>query len=113
MLSNRRPPAYNKPARVFAALGDTTRLQLVRRLMSGESRPLTQLADGLKLTRQGVTRHLRVLERAGVVKSMKHGRECRYTYVPHSVEQARSYLDDISRQWDDALGRLKNFVESQ
>lgn len=112
MLSNRRHQAHNKPARVFAALGDPTRLQLVGRLMNGESRPLVQLADGLKLTRQGVTRHLRVLERAGVVKSAKQGRECRYTYVPDSVELARSYLDGVSRQWDAALGRLKDFVES-
>jgi hypothetical protein len=41
------------------------------------------------------------------------GRESRFSYVPKPVEDARSYLDEVTRQWDEALLRLKNFVESQ
>ena len=100
------------PARVFAALGDSTRLELVSRLTDGKARSISQLADGLSLTRQGVTKHLRVLEKAGVVKSSSVGRESRFIFVPAPVDHARSYLDTVSRQWDEALSRLKSLVEA-
>ena len=109
------PSAARAPkssARVFAALGDATRLKLVGRLIDGQSRSIAQLADGLDLTRQGVTKHLRVLQRAGIVRARSVGRESQFSYVPEPVERARSYLDAVSAQWDDALARLKAFVES-
>lgn len=99
------------PAALFAALGDRTRLELVDRLGDGRARSITQLSDGLGLTRQGVTKHLRVLQGAGIVTSHKVGREHRFAYRPESMAAARSYLDRVSRQWDDALARLKSFVE--
>lgn len=104
--------ALDDPARVFAALGDTTRLALIARLNDGRERSIAQLAAGLRLTRQGVTKHLRVLERAGIVKSASVGRENRFIYVPAPVDHARSYLDTVSAQWDKALSRLKTLVES-
>jgi DNA-binding transcriptional ArsR family regulator len=107
--TNRR---RTSPAPVFAALGDATRLELIARLNDGRSRSISELAHGLSLTRQGVTKHLRVLERARIVQSSSVGRESRFTYVPETVEEARSYLDNVSAQWDDALSRLKAFVES-
>ena len=104
--------ASRSTALVFAALGDTTRLKLVSRLNDGEALSIAQLADGLHLTRQGVTKHLRVLERAGIVKSASVGRESRFVYVPEQIDRARTYLDNVSAQWDQALSRLKTFVES-
>ena len=100
------------PAPVFAALGDATRLELVSRLSDGQARSIAQLTDGLSLTRQGVTKHLRVLERAGIVSSSRIGRESQFTYVPERIKHVRSYLDRVSVQWDNALSRLKTFVES-
>lgn len=100
-------------ARVFSALGDPTRLELVARLSDGRARSIAQLSEGLDLTRQGVTKHLRVLERAGIVTSSRVGRESRFTYLPEPIQQVRSYLDAVSEQWDDALSRLKSFVESE
>jgi DNA-binding transcriptional ArsR family regulator len=97
---------------VFAALGDATRLTLVGRLVDGQPHSIAQLADGLDLTRQGVTKHLRVLQRAGIVKATRVGRESRFTYVAHPVDRARSYLDAVSAQWDEALARLRAFVEA-
>jgi len=99
------------PAPVFAALGDATRLELVSRLSDGQARSIAQLTGGLRLTRQGVTKHLRVLEHAGIVNSVRVGRESQFTYVPERMEQVQSYLETVSRQWDDALSRLKSFVE--
>ena len=104
--------ALADPAPVLAALGDTTRLQLISRLSDGQARSIAQLTDGLKLTRQGVTKHLRILERAGIVRSSRVGRESRFTFAPEPIEQVRSYLEGVSGQWDDALSRLKTLVES-
>lgn len=98
-------------APVFAALGDRTRLELVTRLSDGRARSIAQLTDGLKLSRQGVTKHLRVLQHAGIVHSIRVGRESRFSYAPQAMEHVRSYLDTVSGQWDDALSRLKSFVE--
>jgi DNA-binding transcriptional ArsR family regulator len=112
-MSNRDPGrALADPAPIFAALGDATRLELVSRLNDGQPHSITQLTDGLGLSRQGVTKHLRVLERAGIVRSSSIGRESRFTYVPEPIKHVRSYLDTVSAQWDDALSRLKTFVES-
>ena len=106
-------PPLGDPAAVFAALGDATRLDLIARLSGGQPLSITQLAEGSELTRQGITKHLRVLERAGLVESNRVGRESRYTYQPDAFQQARSYLDRVSAQWDDALSRLKAFVEDE
>ena len=99
------------PAPVFAALGDTTRLALIARLSDGRPRSIVQLTDGLGLTRQGVTKHLRVLEHAGIVASTRVGRESRYAFTPAPIVGVRTYLDRVSQQWDDALMRLRAFVE--
>ena len=104
-------PAPADPAPVFAALGDATRLELIARLSDGQARSITQLTDGLSLTRQGVTKHLRILEQAGIVASERIGRESRFVFTPAPISDARHYLDRVSAQWDDALRRLKAFVE--
>ena len=98
-------------APVFAALGDVTRLELVSRLSDGEGHSIAQLSDGLDLTRQGVTKHLRVLERAGVVSCSRVGRERRFVIEGGAIEAARDYLDRASVQWDDAIDRLRMAVE--
>ena len=104
-------PSPADPAPVFAALGDATRLELIARLSDGQAHSITQLTDGLSLTRQGVTKHLRILEQAGIVASERVGRESRFVFTPAPISYARQYLDRVSAQWDDALRRLKAFVE--
>ncbi len=98
-------------APVFAALGDETRLALVGKLSSGEPRSIKQLTAGSRLTRQAVTKHLRVLEQAGLVRSAKYGRESRFRLELRPFQDMRDYLEFVSREWDEALGRLKSFVE--
>jgi DNA-binding transcriptional ArsR family regulator len=100
------------PARIFAALGDPNRLLLMVKLSDGESRSIIRLTADFPMSRQAITKHLRVLEQAGVVRSDRVGRETRFSYVPEPIEQARSYLDTVCEQWDDALVRLKAFVEN-
>ena len=99
-------------ASVFAALGDETRLSLVGKLSSGPPQSISRLAEGSTLTRQAITKHLRVLEGAGVVRSVRVGRESLFTFKPEPLEDLRSYLERVSDQWDHALGRLKSFVEN-
>jgi len=98
-------------ARVFRALGGEIRLRLVVKLSSGRPRSIAELTAGSRLTRQAVTKHLRVLERAGLVRSVRTGRERRFEFDPEPIEELRRYLDSVSAQWDQALGRLKAFVE--
>ena len=98
-------------ASVFAALGDETRLLLIGKLAAGAPQSIARLAAGSALTRQAITKHLRVLESAGVVGSRRSGRESLYQLEPAPIAEMRTYLDGISRQWADALGRLKAFVE--
>ena len=102
-------PVLSAP--IFAALGDATRLELVSRLSRGEPRSISQLCDGLDLTRQGVSKHLRVLEEAGLVMSQRVGREQRYIFTPEPIGEVSDYLLRVSDQWDDAVLRLKAFVE--
>jgi DNA-binding transcriptional ArsR family regulator len=92
-------------------LGDETRLGLIAKLCERSPQSISQLTDGSKLTRQAISKHLAVLENAGIVGSVKVGRECHYEFDPKPIDDMKSYLDDVSRQWDDALGRLKAFVE--
>ncbi len=96
---------------MFAALGDDTRLALIAKLAGGRPRSITHLASGSKLTRQAITKHLRVLETAGVVRGMREGRESLFELDPRPIEGLKQYLESVSEQWDQALGRLKAFVE--
>lgn len=98
-------------APVFAALGDETRLALVAKLSGGQPRSISQLTRGSKLTRQSITKHLRVLENVGIVHSLHAGRESLFEFDPTPIEEMREYLDFVSEQWDHALVRLKSFIE--
>jgi len=104
-------PHPHSAATVFAALGDPTRLALVGKLSAGIPLSIARLTEGCDLTRQAVTKHLRVLESSGVVGRQRAGRESLYRLEPHAIQEMRAYLDGVSRQWDEALGRLKAFVE--
>jgi DNA-binding transcriptional ArsR family regulator len=98
-------------ANLFAALGDPTRLSLVLRLGQKGPMSITRLTDKSAVTRQAVTKHLSVLEDAGLVKSATRGRERIWELAPERLEDARAQLDRISEAWDAALGRLKALVE--
>ena len=94
-------------APVFAALGDKTRLSLVAQLCGGKPRSISQLTRGSRLTRQAITKHLRVLEDAGVVRSVRSGRENLFEFHPEPIDELKKYLDLVSEQRDQALSRLK------
>jgi DNA-binding transcriptional ArsR family regulator len=107
-----RPVDRHSRAPVFAALGDDTRLALVAKLCGRRPYSISQLTRGSKLTRQAITKHLRVLESAGIVHSARAGRESRFEFDPQPIAGIKEYLDFVSEQWDQALSRLKSFVEN-
>src|ERR1017187_5654734 len=109
-----RPNVLAEPkgsAHLFAALGDETRLRLVSRLCDVGPMSITRLTKGSQVTRQAITKHLRVMEGSGLVRSTRKGRETVWQLNQRRLEHARRCLETISRQWDKALIRLKDFVE--
>jgi DNA-binding transcriptional ArsR family regulator len=108
---SRRAAGRKCQAPVFAALGDETRLLLVRKLCNGQRHSISQLTQGSKLTRQAITKHLRVLEDVGIVHGIRTGRESLFQLDPEPIEESKKYLALVSEQWDRALARLKSFVE--
>jgi DNA-binding transcriptional ArsR family regulator len=104
--------ALKRGAPIFAALGDETRLAIVGRLCKSGPTSINALTTGSGVTRQAVTKHLRILADSGLATSVRSGRETRWQLVPGKLEDARHSLDQISQQWDMALTRLRAFVES-
>lgn len=98
-------------ASVFAALGDETRLRIVTRLCRAGPQSIVRLTEGSSVTRQAVTKHLLALSNAGLVRSERVGRETVWELEPRGLAEVRRYLDRISAQWDEAIGRLKALVE--
>ena len=105
------PRLLRRHAPVFAALSDETRLTLLAKLSHGVPCSISRLGDGMEISRQALTKHLRVLESAGLVRGESAGRECLFELDAKPLEDARDYLSQVASQWDDALARLKNFVE--
>lgn len=96
---------------LFAALGDAIRLRLVVRLCEQGSASISGLTAGTGVTRQAITKHLRIMQDSGLVRSTRRGRERLWQLNRQRLQDARRHLDLISKQWDDALGRLRHFVE--
>ncbi len=103
----------SEAAPLFAALGDETRLRLVSRLCADGPLSITRLSDDAGVTRQAVTKHLRAMEDAGLVRNIRRGRELIWSLDPKRLQDARAALDRIARSWDVTLSRLKAFVEDE
>jgi DNA-binding transcriptional ArsR family regulator len=109
--STERAARWESAAPVFAALGDPTRLRLVERLTRDGPQSIVRLSSGFSMTRQAITKHLRVMEHAGLVRSAPHGRTSIWQLEPRRLDEAQRQLQVISTRWDETLGRLKRLVE--
>ena len=105
--------AWPASAPVFAALGDPTRLRLLARLCEGGPQSIAFLTAGSQVTRQAVTKHLRVLAGAGLVRGVRRGRESRWELEPEQLEVARRYLDRISEEWTRRLAALERHLDAE
>lgn len=100
-----------RAAPLFSALSDSTRLQLIGKLSREGPQSISSLAEDAAVSRQAVTKHLHVLEKAGLAESRRKGRECVFELRPERLAKAHCYLDQIASQWDEALDRLQAHVE--
>jgi DNA-binding transcriptional ArsR family regulator len=98
-------------ALLFAALGDETRLALLRRLSEGGPASITELAESFHVSRQAITKHLQFLAGAAIIDGKRTGREHRWALNPTRLSEAQRCLEIIARNWDDALGRLKAHLQ--
>ena len=116
MSPRRKTPSRSKAlltsAPIFAALGDEMRLRLMTALCVGGAMSIAQLTAGTEITRQAITKHLDVLAAAGLVRDIKVGRERLWEFEPAQLDEARRWLEEVARQWDQALAKLKRVVES-
>ncbi len=100
-------------APVFAALADPVRRSLLANLAENSPRTATQLAREYPITRQGILKHLNVLEEAGLVAVQQQGREKRYSFTPEPLDELEQWLKDINARWDLRLLRLKTMIENE
>jgi DNA-binding transcriptional ArsR family regulator len=110
---SRAVPNLDDAAPIFAALGDETRLGLVSRLSAGKAMSIATLTSGTDVTRQAITRHLEVLEDAGLVRGKRRGRERLWMLEKARLELARNAIDHISEWWDEKLAGLKASLEQE
>jgi DNA-binding transcriptional ArsR family regulator len=96
---------------LFAALGDETRLRLLRQLSEAGPASISELAHNFRVSRQAITKHLRFLAVASIIRGKRAGREHVWTLNPSRLAEAQRCLDIIARSWGDALGRLKAHLE--
>ena len=97
-------------APVFGALSDPTRRQVIERLAEAGGLTPTELAAGLPVSRQAVSKHLAALAEAGLVASERSGREVRYTLTPRPMEHLVTWLADVGAEWDDRLAALREHL---
>ena len=110
-MSPRSGAALARAGPVFSALGDETRLAVVARLSAGGPQSIARLTEGSGVTRQDITKHLTVLAGAGLVRDARRGRERIWELDTKRLDDASRWLEQISKRWDEALGRLKKFLE--
>ena len=99
-------------ATVLAALGDETRLAIMARLCRNGPRSIVQLTEDANVTRQAVSKHLVMLERAGLVRSARDGREKLWSVRTSRLAEAQRWLGALSHDWDRAMERLRILVEA-
>ncbi len=98
--------------RIFAALADSTRRDLIFKLAESSPKTATQLAHEFTISRQGIIKHLDLLAKAGLVQSQHLGRETRYSLTPEPLNNVNEWIERIGAVWDARLLRLKAFVEN-
>jgi DNA-binding transcriptional ArsR family regulator len=99
-------------ARIYKALGDPIRLEIVKRLSTRSTNTVGDLSANLGISRQGARKQLQVLVDANVVYLKQRGRQTDVTLNPRTLEIARAFIAKLERQWDARLEALKEFVEN-
>jgi DNA-binding transcriptional ArsR family regulator len=99
--------------RLWAALGDPMRLRLVDLLLERGEATASTLAAAVPITRQGVSKHLAILERDGLVTACRSGREVRYAVRQERLDEARAEMSRVAARWDTRLAAIKRLAEAR
>ena len=99
--------------RVFAALADPTRRLLIVQLSAGGAKTATEFAQELPITRQGVSKHLKILAEANLVSMQQEGRERRYSLTPQPLAQTVSWVEAVTEQWNERLQALHDYLVAE
>jgi DNA-binding transcriptional ArsR family regulator len=98
--------------RVFAALADPTRRQMVQALLRERTTTVPALTAKLPITRQAVAKHISTLDSAGLIeRAPASGREVSYRLRSGALGPAAAWIRDAESAWDERLARLKDAVE--
>ena len=100
-------------AELFRALGDPTRLEMVRRLSGGDSYTISMLSSGLDVTRQGARKHLQTLVDAKIVTLQPKGRDTVVFLDWEALERSKAFIVDLEQRWDTRLEALRLLVDGE
>ena len=96
---------------VFAALADDTRRRIIEILTEDGEQTATQLAERFLISRQGISKHLNIMEEAGLVTVHQRGRDKFYHLTPEPLEEATLWISAIAARWDERLAALRDLIE--
>ena len=99
--------------RVFIALADPTRRFVIERLSAGGTITATELADELPISRQGISKHLKILEEANLVTTRQKGRERLYTLSPQPLAEAVGWVTAVNERWSSRLKALHDYLAAE
>lgn len=96
---------------LFRALGDASRLEMIRRLSSGDVFTINSVSEGLDITRQGARKHLQILVDAQLITLVPKGRGTSVQLNREMLDQGRAFIAELEHRWDLRLEALRRFVE--
>jgi predicted transcriptional regulator len=98
--------------KLWSAVGDPTRRRVIDLLLADGGGTATSLSDHLPVTRQGVAKHLAVLDRVGLVHATVAGRDKYYQVDLDQLGRAVAQLSEVGTAWDSRLQRIKRIAET-
>jgi ArsR family transcriptional regulator, cadmium/lead-responsive transcriptional repressor len=101
------------PDELWAAVADPTRRRMLDVLLARGEATATALAAELPVTRQGIAKHLAVLDRAGIVEARRQGREVLYAVRPNELDAATRWMAQVAAEWDARLNTIKRLAEER
>ena len=102
-----------KRDQIFKALADPTRREIFHLLIMGSALSITQLSSHFDISRQGITKHVKLLEEAKMVNLEKEGRECICYAQANALKVVKEWLSFYDVFWDDKLSALEDHLNKQ
>ena len=104
----------NRINKIFKAIADPTRREIFHVLvLASTALSITQISEKFDISRQGVTKHIKLLEEAGMLEIHRQGRE-QYCYPnPAPLQEIKDWVSYYDKFWSDKLNNLKNYLDSK